>query len=183
MKLLKVPVILGIVLLMIALGVRTGWFARKNPGEPINSVARATSAIPQFSEADARLIEQRYATAHVMRSGLRYVVERPGEGDLPRPGDKVTVHYSGHLLSGGPFDSTYDRGKPMELRVGTGEVLPGMDEALLIMRPGEKCSLIVPYWLGYGERGRPPLVPGRATLIYEIELLEVHPARSPAPAG
>lgn len=183
MKLIKVPVILGVVLLFIALGVRTGWFARKNPGEPINSVARATSEVPQFSEEDARLIGQRYSTAHVMTSGLRYVVRSPGEGDLPQPGDIATVHYEGRLLSGGPFDSTYDRGAPMNLRVGTGDVLPGMDEALLMMRPGEKCTIIVPWWLGYGERGRPPLVPPRATLVYEIELVSFHaapPAASPA---
>ena len=176
MRSFKVPVILGIVLLLIALGVRTGWFARKNPGEPLNAVARETSEVPQLSEKDALLIDQRFATAHVLKSGLRYVLERPGEGDPPKPGDTVTVNYSGRLLTGGPFDSTYDRGTPMELRVGTGDVLPGMDEALLEMRPGEKRTLIVPWWLGYGARGRPPLVPGRETLVYEIELLAVHPA-------
>jgi FKBP-type peptidyl-prolyl cis-trans isomerase len=94
----------------------------------------------------------------------------------PQPGEKVKVHYDGKLLSGGPFDSTYDRGTPMVLRVGMDEVLPGMDEALLTMRPGEKRTLIVPWWLGYGERGRPPLVPQRATLVYQLELLSIVPA-------
>lgn len=173
MKALKVPVILGIVLLGIAFGVRTGWFARKDPGEPMNATARATRDDPQWSTEDARLIAVRYGSAHVLTSGLRYVVRQPGTGDTPGAGDRVTVHYDGRLLSGGPFDSTRDRGSPLELRVGTGEVLPGMDEALLAMRPGEKRTLIVPWWLGYGERGRPPLVPGRATLIYEIELLSI----------
>ena len=173
MRALKVPIILGVVLLLIALGVRTGWFARKNPGEPINSVARETSEIPRLSEKDALLIDQRYATAHVLTSGLRYVLRRPGEGDPPKPGDTVTVHYDGRLLSGAPFDSTYNRGTSMELQVGKGKVLPGLDEALLEMRPGEKRTLIVPWWLGYGERGRPPLVPGRATLVYEIELISI----------
>ena len=183
MKPLKVPIILGVVLLLIALGVRTGWFARKNPGEPINSVARATSEIPRLSEKDALLVEQRYAIAHVLTSGLRYVLRAQGEGDPPRPGDMVMVNYDGKLLSGGPFDSTYDRGTPMELQVGTGKVLPGLDEALLQMRPGEKRTLIVPWWLGYGERGRPPLVPGRATLVYEIELISIVREPVPTPNG
>lgn len=175
MKSLKVPVILGIILLMIALGVRTGWFAREDPGEPMNATARATRDTPQWSTTDARLINERYGSAHVMTSGLRYIVRRPGEGSTPQTGNTVIVHYDGRLISGGPFDSTYDRGSPMELRVGTGEVLPGMDEALLGMRVGEKRTLIVPWWLGYGERGRPPLVPQRATLIYNIELVRIAP--------
>jgi len=175
MKSLKVPVILGIILLMIALGVRTGWFARKDPGEPMNATARATRDNPQWSTEDSRLIDERYGSAHVMTSGLRYIVRHPGEGATPGPHDAVMVHYDGRLLSGGPFDSTYDRGSPMKLRVGTGEVLPGMDEALLGMRVGEKRTLIVPWWLGYGERGRPPLVPQRATLIYEVELVAINP--------
>ncbi|HEY5550382.1 MAG TPA: FKBP-type peptidyl-prolyl cis-trans isomerase [Opitutaceae bacterium] len=173
MKSLKVPIILGVVLLLIALGVRTGWFARKDPGEPMNATARAAREDPQWSASDIRLIEERYGSARVMTSGLRYVVRTPGDGPMPVSGETVSVHYDGRLLSGGPFDSTYDRGTPMDLRVGTGEVLPGLDEALLTMRPGEKRTVIVPWWLGYGERGRPPLVPGRATLVYETELVSI----------
>jgi FKBP-type peptidyl-prolyl cis-trans isomerase len=176
MKSLKVPIILGVVLLLIALGVRTGWFARSDPGEPLNATARATRDDPQWSAADIRLVEERYASAHVMTSGLRYIVRAPGNGSMPRPGETVSVHYDGKLLSGGPFDSTYDRGSPMNLRVGTAEVLAGIDEALLTMKPGEKRTLIVPWWLGYGERGRPPLVPQRATLVYELELLAIKAA-------
>lgn len=175
MKLLKVPLILGVVLLLIALGVRTGWFAREDPGEPMNATARAAREEPQWSLTDLQKIEERYAAARVTTSGLRFIVRKPGEGLAPQPGETVTVHYDGRLLSGGPFDSTYDRGTPMALRVGTGEVLVGMDEALLTMRPGEKRTLIVPWWLGYGERGRPPLVPQRATLVYELELLAIKP--------
>jgi FKBP-type peptidyl-prolyl cis-trans isomerase len=183
MKSLKVPIILGAVLLLIALGVRTGWFARRDPGEPMNATARATREDPQWSAADIRLIEERYGSAHVMTSGLRYVVRAPGEGPKPRKGDTVKVHYDGKLLSGGPFDSTYDRGSPMDLRVGTAEVLAGIDEALLTMEPGEKRTLIVPWWLGYGERGRPPLVPQRATLVYELELIAINPAGAAAHTG
>lgn len=186
MKLLKFPLFLGAVLLLIALGVRTGWFAREDPGEPMNATARAARAAredPQWSAADIRLIEERYASARVMTSGLRFIVRTPGEGSMPQPGGTVTVHYDGRLLSGAPFDSTYDRGTPMDLRVGTGDVLPGMDEALLTMRPGEKRTVIVPWWLGYGERGRPPLVPQRATLVYELELLAIAPAASGGATG
>jgi FKBP-type peptidyl-prolyl cis-trans isomerase len=161
---------------LIAFVVRTGWFAREDPGEPMNATARAAREDPQWSAADLRVIEERYASAREMTSGLRFIVRTPGEGTTPQPGEKVKVHYDGKLLSGGPFDSTYDRGTPMVLRVGMDEVLPGMDEALLTMRPGEKRTLIVPWWLGYGERGRPPLVPQRATLVYQLELLSIVPA-------
>jgi FKBP-type peptidyl-prolyl cis-trans isomerase 2 len=70
-----------------------------------------------------------------------------------------------------------------QLRVGTAEVLAGIDEALLTMEPGEKRTLIVPWWLGYGERGRPPLVPQRATLVYELELIAINPAGAAAHTG
>lgn len=180
MKSFRMPLLFGVVLLLIAFVVRTGWFARRDPGEPINATARAARDTPQLSTDDARRIAERFGSAHVMTSGLRYIVRKPGEGEPPQPGDIAVVHYDGRLITGGPFDSTYDRGVPMELRPGTGTVLPGLDEALLGMRPGEKRTLIVPWWLGYGERGRPPLVPARATLVYEVELVSV---RQPEPAA
>ena len=85
------------------------------------------------------------------------------------------MHYDGYLLDGTKFDSSRDRGTPYVFRVGTGKVIKGWDEALATMKPGEKRTLLIPWWLGYGAEGRPPSIPPRATLVFEVELLEIRP--------
>ena len=165
--------LLGIILLTIALVVRSGMMARKEPGRPINSSMREAMAeeAPQWSEADTTLIRAQYANAHRLHSGLLYVVRDPGTGSqTPREGQEVIVHYAGRLLDGTKVDSSYERGAPYTFRLGTG-VIQGWDDALLTMKKGEKRTLIIPYWLGYGINGRPPIVPPRATLIFDIELI------------
>ncbi|MFI5357639.1 MAG: FKBP-type peptidyl-prolyl cis-trans isomerase, partial [Opitutales bacterium] len=145
--------LLGIVLLTIALVVRSGIFARKDPGRPINSAMREALAeeAPQWSEADATLIRQKFANAHRLHSGLLYVVRDPGTGNsTPREGQEVIVNYDGRLLDGTPFDSSRRHGAPFTFRLGAGAVIQGWDDALLTMKKGEKRTLIIPYWLGYG---------------------------------
>jgi len=166
--------LLGIVLLTIALVVRSGMMARKEPGRPINSAMREAMAeeAPQWSEADTTLIRAKYATAHRLHSGLLYVVTDPGTGNAtPRLGQEVIVHYDGRLLDGTRFDSSRERGAPYTYRLGSGAVIQGWDDALLTMKKGEKRTLIIPYWLGYGLTGSPPVIPSRATLIFDIELI------------
>ncbi len=167
--------LLGIVLLTIALVVRSGMLARQNPGRPINSAMREALAAeaPQLSEADATLIRQKYATAHRLRSGLLYVERDPGTGTTtPSVGQEVIVNYDGRLLDGTKFDSSYEHGAPYTFRLGTGAVIQGWDEALLTMKKGERRTLIIPYWLGYGVTGNPPGIPPRATLVFEVELID-----------
>jgi len=120
------------------------------------------------------IVEQLYPTAAVTVSGLRYVVRTPGTGPTPRPGSWVTANYAGRLLDGTPFDSSYQRGVPFTFRVGMGNVIKGWDEAFLTMKKGEKRTLIIPYWLGYGMAGSPPDIPPKATLIFEVEMLDFH---------
>lgn len=168
-------VLLGVVLGTIAIVVRSGMLARKNPGEPINSAMRealnATS--PQYSTEDNTLIERTYPTAHKLPSGLRYVVRDPGTGDATPPlGSVITCNYAGRLLDGQEFDSSYRRGVPFQFRLGAGQVIKGWDEAFALMHKGERCTLIVPYWLGYGVNGSPPKIPGKAVLIFEVELID-----------
>lgn len=170
--------LLGVVLATVGIVVRSGMLARKDPGRPINSAMReamnAEGAL-QVSGEDAKLIDQTYANAHKLPSGLRYVVRKQGTGDAtPRFGDEVVAHYDGRLLDGTPFDSSYKRGAPFTFKVGTGAVIKGWDEAFLSMKRGEKRTLIIPYWMGYGERGSPPNIPGRATLVFEVELIDWH---------
>jgi FKBP-type peptidyl-prolyl cis-trans isomerase len=166
---------LGVLLATIAIVVRSGMFARKNPGRPINAAMRSALAesMPQFSTDDAMLIAKTYANAKKLASGLQYVERAPGTGDgTPRLGGEVIAHYAGRLLDGTPFDSSYQRGAPLTFRVGIGAVIAGWDEAFLTMKKGEKRTLIIPYWLGYGVKGNPPAIPPKATLIFEVELID-----------
>jgi FKBP-type peptidyl-prolyl cis-trans isomerase len=164
--------LLATVLATIAISVRSGMLARKNPGRPINSAMRAALETPQFSTEDAMIIAQRYPNARKTESGLLYVVHAPGEGPTPFKGQVVSVQYAGTFLNGQTFDSSYDKGAPFNFQVGFGRVIPGWDEAFGGMRKGEKRTLIIPYWLGYGESGRGK-IPPRATLVFEVELLGI----------
>ncbi len=165
-------VILGLVLAFIAWQARTGIFRRANPGEPANKYMRQILESPQLSETDAAILREQYGTAHTNPSGLRYLVRSPGEGQPPSLGAQVTTHYEGFLLDGTKFDSSRDRGEPYRFRVGTGAVIKGWDEAFLSMKKGEKRTLLIPWWLAYGEKGRGP-IPPKGTLRFEVELLDI----------
>ena len=167
--------LLGVVLATIAIVVRSGMLARKNPGRPINSAMREAlnADHPQFSTDDAMLIAKTWGNAHKLPSGLQWVERAPGTGDAtPHIGDEIICNYDGRLLDGTRFDSSYTSGVPFVFRVGTGAVIKGWDEAFLTMHQGEKRTLIIPHWLGYGVRGSPPKIPGKATLIFEVELID-----------
>lgn len=105
-------------------------------------------------------------------SGLKYVDITEGTGATPRTGQMLSVHYTGTLQDGTKFDSSYDRGKPYEFRIGTGSVIKGWDEGLMNMKVGGKRKLIIPPNLGYGPRGSPPKIPGNATLLFDVELVD-----------
>jgi FKBP-type peptidyl-prolyl cis-trans isomerase len=105
-------------------------------------------------------------------SGLQYSVVSEGNGKTPTTTDRVTVHYTGKLIDGTPFDSSIQRGQPATFRVN--QVIPGWTEALQLMQEGDKWILYIPYSLGYGERGSPPQIPPYSTLIFEVELIKVN---------
>jgi peptidylprolyl isomerase len=104
-------------------------------------------------------------------SGLKYTDIVEGTGDNPRAGQTVVVHYLGTLENGKKFESSYDRNQPAEFKIGVGAVIKGWDEGLMTMKVGGKRKLVIPSAIGYGPRGRPPDIPGNATLVFEVELL------------
>ncbi len=106
-------------------------------------------------------------------SGLKYIVLKEGAGAVPKKGDMVKAHYTGWLVNGTKFDSSVDRGEPLKFQVGVGQVIKGWDEALLSMKVGEKRKLTIPGNLAYGKKGYPGVIPPDATLIFDVELLEI----------
>ena len=106
-------------------------------------------------------------------SGLKYTDLVVGTGPSPRPGQTAVVNYTGTLTDGTKFDSSYDHGQPFSFVVGAGNVIRGWDEGILTMKVGGKRHLVIPPSLGYGQLGQPPKIPGNATLIFDVELLDV----------
>lgn len=104
-------------------------------------------------------------------SGLQYKVLKGGNGPTPKATDTVRAHYRGTLIDGTQFDSSYDRGEPLE--IGVGNVIPGWTEALQRMKVGSKWQLFIPANLAYGERGAGEDIPPNSTLIFDIELLGI----------
>ncbi len=106
-------------------------------------------------------------------SGLKYYDFVVGTGAAPQAGQMVSVHYTGWLEDGKKFDSSLDRGQPFQFVIGQGQVIKGWDEGVLSMQVGGKRQLVIPAELGYGAQGAGGVIPPDATLIFEVELLDV----------
>lgn len=106
-------------------------------------------------------------------SGLKFFDFVTGDGDMPKNGQTVSVHYTGWLTDGTKFDSSLDRGQTFEFSLGAGQVIKGWDEGVATMQVGTKRQLVIPPDLGYGARGAGGVIPANATLIFEVELVGI----------
>ena len=106
-------------------------------------------------------------------SGLRYTETETGDGPIPEDGSVVLVHYTGKLEDGTVFDSSVERGEPYQFVLGRGNVIPGWDEGIAMMKEGGKATLVIPPDLAYGAQGAGNVIPPNATLTFEVELVEV----------
>ncbi len=106
-------------------------------------------------------------------SGLRYKILKKGDGSKATKGNTVSVHYEGSLTNGQVFDSSYQRNQPIDFQLGIGQVIPGWDEGISLLKVGDKARFVIPSELGYGSAGAGGVIPPNATLVFDVELLEV----------
>jgi len=124
------------------------------------------------AESEAKM-EKLAAGFEKTESGLRYQFIQKGEGKQAEAGKTVSVHYEGSLENGKVFDSSYPRKKPIEFRLGQGQVIEGWDEGIAFLRVGDKARFVIPSDLAYGPAGAGGVIPPNATLIFDVELMDV----------
>ena len=106
-------------------------------------------------------------------SGLRFQIIQKGNGKQAEKGKKVSVHYQGALENGQVFDSSYKRKQPIDFTLGVGQVIEGWDEGIALLKVGDKARFVIPSYLGYGSRGAGGVIPPDATLVFDVELMDV----------
>jgi peptidylprolyl isomerase len=158
--------------------VRTNWsFMRKTSAPFLTLLAilgvvpgcGGNKSVPPSTSSPAKITGPPTTTS----SGLQYWDNVVGSGATAAPGNMVKVHYTGFLTSGEKFDSSRDRGEPFSFALGAGEVIKGWDEGVAGMKVGGQRQLRIPPNLGYGAAGAGGVIPPNATLIFDVELLEV----------
>jgi len=125
------------------------------------------------AENAKKAIEELKKGATVTESGLAYKITKKGSGPKAEAGKTVSVHYTGKLTDGTKFDSSYDRNQPIDFPLGQGRVIKGWDEGISLLNVGSKATFIIPPDLAYGARGAGGVIPPNATLIFEVELVDV----------
>ena len=134
--------------------------------------SRAKRIAAEKAEAEAKM-EKLAAGFEKTESGLRYQFIQKGSGKKAENGKTVSVHYTGQLEDGKVFDSSYPRKKPIEFPLGRGNVIEGWDEGIALLHVGDKARFVIPSHLGYGSRGAGGAFPPNATLIFDVELMDV----------
>ncbi len=156
--------------------LRKGAKAEKFDGATIFETERTSFTKKQEDKlkaeqaANDKVLNEKYGKTQVTASGLRYIVDKAGEGPKPGSTANVKVHYTGTLLDGKKFDSSRDRGQPIEF--GLNQVIPGWTEGLQLMNKGSRYTLIIPPNLGYGDNGIPGVIPPKSWLVFDVELID-----------
>jgi peptidylprolyl isomerase len=140
------------------------------PNATLTFEVELVSILPGAPEAPSDVDEEDFVTTD---TGLKFYDIETGDGASPETGQRVTAHYTGWLEDGTKFDSSLDRGQPFTFVLGLGQVIAGWDEGIATMKVGGKRQLVVPPELGYGEKGAGAVIPPNATLIFEVELVDV----------
>jgi FKBP-type peptidyl-prolyl cis-trans isomerase FkpA len=157
--------------LSVVLGIGgLSWAQDSTPVAPTPTVSPASTPVPAPAAKKAKAAPQVVTTS----SGLQYRILKEGHGDVTaKVGQTIWVHYTGWLTDGTKFDSSVDRNEPFKFILGVGQVIPGWDEGVEGMKVGEKRKLTIPSNLGYGDKGMPPVIPPKATLVFDVELVGV----------
>ncbi len=129
--------------------------------------------LEEAKKAQQKLMDEVAAGYDETPSGLRYKILQNGDGKKAEKGKGVSVHYKGQLLDGTVFDSSYTRKKPIDFTLGIGQVIPGWDEGIQLLKVGDKARLVIPSHLAYGSQGAGGVIPPDATLIFDVELMDV----------
>jgi len=144
----------------------------------------AVESFREFEGAKAKRIEEEQAAAQIeldkhskgfeiTKSGLRYQITQRGSGITPEKNNTVSVHYKGQLIDGTVFDSSYKRNQPIEFKLGVGQVIPGWDEGISLLKVGDKARFVIPSYLAYGSQGAGGVIPPNANLIFDVELVKI----------
>ena len=133
--------------------------------------ARAAAEAAKAAESEA--LKEYTEGAEKTESGLMYLIEEEGNGPKPTQGQSVQVHYELKLTSGVVVDSSFQRGQPIAINIGVGQVIPGWDEGIMLLNKGDKARFVIPSDLGYGAQGAGGVIPPNATLIFDVELMDI----------
>jgi cyclophilin family peptidyl-prolyl cis-trans isomerase len=134
--------------------------------------ARKEAELKEYRAAFEKQMTAKHPGAVKIEPGLMYVPLKAGVGKTIKTGDRIEVHYTGVLEDGTKFDSSRDRGKPIQFIIGKGDVIKGWDLGITGMKKGEMRRLLISYPLAYGEKGYPGIIPPKATLIFDVELMD-----------
>ncbi|MCL4152617.1 UNVERIFIED_CONTAM: hypothetical protein GTU68_011818 [Idotea baltica] len=140
------------------------------------SLAKSKGQLDKDISIIEDFLKENNIAAQSTESGLRYVLENEGSGESALPGDNVKVHYTGTLLDGTKFDSSYDRSEPLSFPLGRGQVIPGWDEGIALLKKGGKATLYIPSPLAYGPRGAGAVIKPNSVLKFEVELVDIEKA-------
>lgn len=129
--------------------------------------------IEEEKAVQAAEIEKLATGFETTTSGLRYKLIQSGDGEKAEKGKTVSVHYKGQLPDGTVFDSSFKRNQPIDFQLGVGQVIPGWDEGISLLKVGDKARLVIPSDLAYGSAGAGGVIPPKATLVFDVELVAV----------